>query len=102
MERGEGFPLFYYVTVRRLLRFLRTNDILFTWQTISAQEATNTKKSDFSEKKLKVSRVIIWLIGFVLYRLLMQTDLITGCTIPDMFITFALTAIMGLIENQRK
>ncbi len=59
-------------------------------------------KSDFSEKKLKVSRVIIWLIGFVIYRLLMQTDLITGCTIPDMFITFALTAIMGLIENQRK
>lgn len=59
-------------------------------------------KSDFSEKKLKVSRVIIWLIGFVIYRLLMQTDLITGCTIPDMFITFALTVIMGLIENQRK
>ena len=59
-------------------------------------------KSDFSEKKLKVSRVIIWLIGFAIYRLLMQTDLITGCTIPDMFITFALTVIMGLIENQRK
>jgi putative hydroxymethylpyrimidine transporter CytX len=59
-------------------------------------------KSDFSEKKLKVTRVIIWLIGFAIYRLLMQTDLITGCTIPDMFITFALTAIIGLIENQRK
>lgn len=51
-------------------------------------------KSDFSEKKLKVSRVIIWLIGFVIYRLLMQTDLITGCTIPDMVMTFALTAIV--------
>lgn len=59
-------------------------------------------KSDFSEKKLKVSRVIIWLIGFVIYRLLMKTDLITGCTIPDMVMTFALTAIMGLIENQKK
>ena len=59
-------------------------------------------KSDFSEKKLKVSRIIIWLIGFAIYRLLMQTDLFTGCTIPDMFITFALTAIIGLIENQRK
>ena len=59
-------------------------------------------KSDFSEKKLKVSRVVIWLIGFAVYRLLMLTDLITGCTIPDMFITFALTAIIGLIENQRK
>ena len=59
-------------------------------------------KSDFSEKKLKVSRVIIWLIGFVIYRLLMQTDLITGCTIPDMFMTFALTAGVGLIENRKK
>lgn len=59
-------------------------------------------KSDFSEKKLKVSRVIIWMIGFVIYRLLMQTDLITGCTIPDMVMTFALTAIVGLIENRKK
>ena len=59
-------------------------------------------KSDFSEKKLKVSRVIIWLIGFVIYRLLMQTDLITGCTIPDMVMTFALTAGVGLIENRKK
>lgn len=59
-------------------------------------------KSDFSEKKLKVSRVIIWLIGFMLYRLLMQTDLITGCTIPDMVMTFALTAGVGLIENRKK
>ncbi len=59
-------------------------------------------KSDFSEKKLKVSRVIIWLIGFVIYRLLMLTDLITGCTIPDMVMTFALTAGVGLIEKQRK
>ncbi|MDD5929390.1 MAG: putative hydroxymethylpyrimidine transporter CytX [Spirochaetales bacterium] len=58
-------------------------------------------KSDFSEKKLKVSRVIIWLIGFVIYRLLMKTDLITGCTIPDMVMTFALTAGVGLIENRR-
>ena len=59
-------------------------------------------KSDFSENKLKVSRVIIWLIGFAIYRLLMQTDLITGCTIPDMVMTFALTAIVGLIENRKK
>ena len=59
-------------------------------------------KSDFSEKKLKVSRVVIWLIGFVLYRVLMLTDLITGCTIPDMFLTFLLTAGVGLIENRKK
>ena len=59
-------------------------------------------KSDFSEKKLKVSRILIWLIGFAIYRLLMQTDLITGCTIPDMVMTFLLTAGVGLIENRKK
>lgn len=54
-------------------------------------------KSDFSEKKIKVSRVIIWLTGFIIYRLLMLTDLISGCTIPDMLITFVITVITGLI-----
>ena len=46
-SEGKAFPFLYYVTFRRLLRFLITNDILFTCQTISAQEATNTKKKDF-------------------------------------------------------
>ena len=57
-------------------------------------------KSDFSEKKLKVSRVVIWLIGFAVYRLLMLTDLITGCTIPDMLFTFVLTAITGAYKKK--
>ena len=57
-------------------------------------------KSDFSEKKLKVSRILIWLIGFVIYRLLMLTDLITGCTIPDMLFTFVLTAITGAYKKK--
>ena len=58
-------------------------------------------KSDFSEKKIKVSRVIIWLTGFIIYRLLMLTDLISGCTIPDMLITFVITVITGLIIKKK-
>lgn len=46
-SEGKTFPFFYYVTFRRLLRFLITNDILFPWQTISALEVMNTKKKDF-------------------------------------------------------
>ncbi len=57
-------------------------------------------KSDFSEKKLNVSRAVIWLIGFAVYRLLMLTDLITGCTIPDMLFTFVLTAITGAYKKK--
>ena len=57
-------------------------------------------KSDFSEKKLNISRAVIWLIGFAVYRLLMLTDLITGCTIPDMLFTFVLTAITGAYKKK--
>ncbi|MCR5252734.1 MAG: putative hydroxymethylpyrimidine transporter CytX, partial [Treponema sp.] len=45
-------------------------------------------KSDFSAQKIQISRLAVWLAGFIAYRLLMNTDLITGCTIPDMIFTF--------------
>ena len=57
-------------------------------------------KNDFSERKLKFSRIIIWAVGFATYRLLMLTDLITGCTIPDMLLTFAITSACGLLERK--
>ena len=34
--------------------------------------------------------LIIWFVGFVVYRLLMQVDMIVGNTLPDMLITIAL------------
>lgn len=54
-------------------------------------------KSDSSEKKLDFVRIIIWLLGFILYRFLMRFDLITGNTVPDMFVTFIITIIVGKI-----
>ncbi len=48
-------------------------------------------KTDSSQNKFNATKIIIWFIGFVIYRLLMKTDLITGNTLPDMAITFALT-----------
>ncbi len=57
-------------------------------------------KRDFSERKFTLSRIIIWIAGFTAYRLLMLTDLITGCTIPDMIITFAITVATGLVEKK--
>ena len=55
-------------------------------------------KTDFSSKKVKISRLAIWLAGFIAYRLLMNTDLITGCTIPDMIFTFVVTILVGLLK----
>lgn len=56
-------------------------------------------KSDSSEKKLDFVRIIIWLLGFILYRFLMRFDLITGNTVPDMFVTFIITIIAGKINK---
>lgn len=57
-------------------------------------------KTDSSDQKFNIQKIIIWLVGFVLYRLLMKTDFIAGNTLPDMLITFALTVIAGKIKQK--
>lgn len=59
-------------------------------------------KSDSSAKKLDIAKIIIWIAGFVIYRLLMKTDLILGNTLPDMIVTFVITIIVGKIVQNRK
>ncbi|MBQ8678651.1 MAG: putative hydroxymethylpyrimidine transporter CytX [Treponema sp.] len=59
-------------------------------------------KKDSSEKKVDIAKIIIWILGFALYRLLMTVDFILGCTILDMAVTFALTALWGLITRRKK
>ncbi|WP_296324437.1 putative hydroxymethylpyrimidine transporter CytX [Treponema sp. UBA3813] len=59
-------------------------------------------KRDSSDKKVDIAKIIIWILGFVLYRLLMTVDFILGCTILDMAVTFALTALWGLITRRKK
>ncbi|WP_296330812.1 putative hydroxymethylpyrimidine transporter CytX [uncultured Treponema sp.] len=58
-------------------------------------------KRDSSEKKLDVVKIVIWLAGFVAYRLLMRVDFILGCTILDMAITFALTLLWGKVNKTK-
>ena len=45
----------------------------------------NEETNDFAVRSL-----IIWFIGFVVYRLLMNVDIIVGNTLPDMIITIVL------------
>ena len=47
-------------------------------------------KRDVSGRGVSVKNLIIWLLGFVAYRLLMGVDIIVGNTLPDMVITIAL------------
>ena len=59
-------------------------------------------KTDSTEKQLDIMKAIIWLAGFVLYRILMRFDIPVGNTVPDMAITFAVTVVCGVIRNKRK
>lgn len=56
-------------------------------------------KNDNSSKNFDVRNLIIWLVGFILYRLLMQTDIVVGNTLPDMLLTICLCVI---IRTKRK
>ena len=49
-----------------------------------------------------IQNLIIWLIGFVIYRLLMQIDIIVGNTLPDMIITIIICAAVSKTINRIK
>ena len=48
-------------------------------------------KTDVSGKEVSVSRLVLWFLGFLAYRVLMGVDLPLGSTLPDMVITMLLT-----------
>ena len=58
--------------------------------------------SDASAKELSASRMVIWLVGFVIYRILMNIDFVLGNTLPDMLITMVITVVWGLCVEKNK
>lgn len=62
-------------------------------------------KQDKSSRAAYVPNMIIWVIGFVAYRILMNVDMPVGNTLPDMVITIILCLIAGKLipeKNQKK
>ena len=51
-------------------------------------------KKEGSSKNFDVRNLIIWLVGFILYRLLMRVDIVVGNTLPDMLLTICLCVII--------
>lgn len=51
-------------------------------------------KRDGSDRAVCVENLLIWLAGFVLYRLLMRVDILVGNTLPDMAATILLCLIV--------
>lgn len=57
-------------------------------------------KKNKETDSFNIQNLIIWLIGFVLYRLLMRVDIVVGNTLPDMLITIIICIVASKIENK--
>lgn len=47
-----------------------------------------------TEKNFDVVNLVIWVIGFITYRCLMNVDMVSGNTLPDMAVTIALCLVV--------
>ena len=57
----------------------------------------NKETSAFS-----IQNLIIWLVGFVIYRVLMHVDIVVGNTLPDMLITIVICVAVSKIRSKIK
>ena len=61
------------------------------------------KRADSLGEAVDITNAVIWVIGFVLYRILMRIDIPVGNTLPDMVITVVLCLIVEKVaEAMRK
>jgi putative hydroxymethylpyrimidine transporter CytX len=54
-------------------------------------------KKDDTDKNTNLINLVIWVIGFIIYRKLMQVDTIIGNTLPDMLITIVICIVIHYI-----
>lgn len=57
-------------------------------------------KQSKEAKSFSIQNLIIWFIGFVIYRLLMRVDIVVGNTLPDMIITIVLCVVTSKIGDR--
>ena len=64
------------------------------------------KRADSLSESVDITNAVIWVIGFVLYRILMRIDIPVGNTLPDMVITVILCLIVekaaGASHNRKR
>ncbi len=56
-------------------------------------------KKDRAQSVFAWQNIVIWLIGFVIYRLLMRVDIIVGNTLPDMVITILICIVFNKLKR---
>lgn len=55
-------------------------------------------KKNYEHSKFNFMNMLIWLIGFIVYRILMHVDIIVGNTLPDMIVTILLCYAVNKIK----
>lgn len=58
-------------------------------------------KRDASGQNVQVTNLVVWLIGFLAYRMLMHVDMPVGNTLPDMVITILVCVIASKVVKER-
>ncbi len=59
-------------------------------------------KKSSGDRAYSISNLLIWLAGFILYRVLMRVDMILGSTLPDMILTILLCVLVHKITAAKK
>ena len=60
------------------------------------------KRTDSLGEAIDMTNAVIWVIGFVLYRILMRIDIPVGNTLPDMVITILICMVVRSIFKNKK
>ena len=58
-------------------------------------------KNNGEDKNVEITNIIIWVIGFILYRYLMTVDIIVGNTLPDMAVTVIICIIVSKFKKAK-
>ena len=58
-------------------------------------------KRDASGQSVQVTNLVVWLIGFLAYRMLMHVDMPVGNTLPDMVLTILVCVIASKVERKK-
>ncbi len=59
-------------------------------------------KKNHEGKAADICNLVVWVIGFIIYRLLMTVDIIVGCTLPDMVITMIICVAADKLIRKRR
>lgn len=59
-------------------------------------------KEDSSSQGFDVVNLVVWLVGFIIYRLLMNVDIIVGNTLVDIMITMVICIIVNKIKTEKE